>query len=342
MQADPIRAPARAQDLILRHRVADYRAGDLEREYEALDIEEDHLFVYGFLPHRNWRLLHPRSFDEELSELERQVVLAFEAEGSLESRTLEERFGAGRGMNPWGSYSRATQLALDHLHHRGLLRVVRRERGNRVYELAPAAVEALPATDRLRELALVVANLLAPLPKTTFSHVVTRIRHSMRTAEVTATAIVKSIIEDGLLVEAKVDDVSYLLLPGQHVVEPRDEVRFLAPFDPLVWDRLRFEHLWGWPYRFEAYTPAAKRTRGYYAMPLLWRDALVGWVNVSAKKDTGLDVELGFVEGRPKEKAFERELTAEVERLRVFLQPRPKSGNAQEGRPSGSGQRSGT
>lgn len=54
----------------------------------------------------------------------------------------------------------------------------------------------------------------------------------------------------------------------------RDErVRLLAPFDPLVWDRRRFELLWGWPYRFEAYTPPAKRKLGYYALPLLWRDA---------------------------------------------------------------------
>ena len=40
----------------------------------------------------------------------------------------------------------------------------------------------------------------------------------------------------------------------------RRRVRLLAPFDPVVWDRRRFELLWGWAYRFEAYTPAAKRT----------------------------------------------------------------------------------
>ncbi|MGE3985911.1 MAG: crosslink repair DNA glycosylase YcaQ family protein, partial [Dehalococcoidia bacterium] len=228
-----MRAPARAQDLILRHRVTDYRAGDLDREYEPLGLEEDHLFVYGFLPHATWRLLHPRSFDEELSDLERGIIAAFEAEGSLDSRALEERFGAGRGMNPWGSYSRATQLALDHLHQRGLLRVVRRDRGNRVYALTPAAVEALPGADRLRELALIAANLLAPLPKTTFSHVVTRIRHSMRTKEVTAASVVKSIVEDGLIVEAKVDGMPYLLRPGATAERDFDEVRIFAPFDPV-------------------------------------------------------------------------------------------------------------
>jgi uncharacterized protein YcaQ len=50
VQADPIRAPARAQDLTLRHRVAGYRAGDLERRYPRLAIEEDFFVNYGFLP----------------------------------------------------------------------------------------------------------------------------------------------------------------------------------------------------------------------------------------------------------------------------------------------------
>jgi hypothetical protein len=50
-----------------------------------------------------------------------------------------------------------------------------------------------------------------------------------------------------------------------------------------VWDRRRFEHLWGWAYRFEAYTPAPKRVRGYYALPLLWRDRVIGWGNLAAR-----------------------------------------------------------
>src|SRR5436190_9047034 len=60
VQADPIRAPARAQDLILRHRVAGYRAGDLERAYASLAIEEDLLYAYGFMTRPVWRLVHPR------------------------------------------------------------------------------------------------------------------------------------------------------------------------------------------------------------------------------------------------------------------------------------------
>ena len=60
VQADPIRAPARAQDLTLRHRVKDYRAGDLEDRYTRLAVEEDCLVNYGFLPREHLALMHPR------------------------------------------------------------------------------------------------------------------------------------------------------------------------------------------------------------------------------------------------------------------------------------------
>src|SRR5260370_31113487 len=59
VQADPIRAPARAQDLILRHRVKDYRAGDLERRYTKLGVEEDFFVTYGLLTRSLHALMHP-------------------------------------------------------------------------------------------------------------------------------------------------------------------------------------------------------------------------------------------------------------------------------------------
>src|SRR5580692_548163 len=60
VQADPMRAPARAQDLILAHRVQNYRAGELERRYPRLAIEEGFFINYGFLPREAVALLHPR------------------------------------------------------------------------------------------------------------------------------------------------------------------------------------------------------------------------------------------------------------------------------------------
>jgi hypothetical protein len=95
-------------------------------------------------------------------------------------------------------------------------------------------------------------------------------------------------------------------------------VRLLAPFDPVVWDRRRFELFWGWRYRFEAYTPPAKRQLGYYALPLLWRDQVTGWANLRHDGDR-LVAEVGFAQRRPRDAAFKRELDAELERIREFL-----------------------
>src|SRR5882757_8211609 len=61
VQADPIRSPERAQDLILRHRVKGYRAGDLEKHYARLDVEETFFINHGFVPREIYALMHPRS-----------------------------------------------------------------------------------------------------------------------------------------------------------------------------------------------------------------------------------------------------------------------------------------
>ena len=86
-----------------------------------------------------------------------------------------------------------------------------------------------------------------------------------------------------------------------------------------MWDRARFEMLWGWVYRFEAYTPIEKRKRGYYALPLLWRDLVIGWANLSVKNGE-LTSEVGYVNSTPpQDRAFKRELAAELDRMRFFL-----------------------
>jgi hypothetical protein len=96
-------------------------------------------------------------------------------------------------------------------------------------------------------------------------------------------------------------------------------VRLLAPFDPVVWDRRRFELFWGWAYRFEAYTPAPRRKLGYYALPLLWRDQVIGWGNVGLANGR-LSADFGYVAGRPpRDAAFRRELEAELSRLHTLL-----------------------
>ena len=232
----------------------------------------------------------------------------------MHPRELEAHFGNNRVVNAWGGYSKATTQALGHLHHRGLLRIVRRENGIRVYEPMRPVCEFSSPIERLRILVLVIANILAPIPERSLYANLVRYRRlgNPRT-------IVSDLVVAGEMEKQMIDGVNYLWPHARAIpVEAPRRVRFLAPFDPLVWDRRRFEHLWGWSYRFEAYTPPAKRLRGYYAMPLLWHHAVIGWANARVDGER-LNVEVGFVKKRPRESDFDLELEAEIDRLETFL-----------------------
>lgn len=309
VQADPIRAPATAQDLILRQRVTGYRAGDLERAYPTLDVDEGYLLAYGFVPRAVWRRLHPPR-EGGLTKLERRVLDLVRERGEVHPKDLAAHLGVRRTRNAWGGQSKVTTLALDALAHRGLLRVARREVGIRVYAPAPRVA---PAEDDLRELVLTVARIMAPVPEASLRAAVGRLRRLGRPR-----AVLKDLVAAGALERHVVDGTPWLLPPGAPEAEVPRAVRLLAPFDPVVWDRRRFELLWGWAYRFEAYTPVRKRVRGYYALPLLWLDRVIGWANASTASGA-LEVEVGFVGSRPRGREFTRELAAEVERLRAFL-----------------------
>jgi uncharacterized protein len=323
VQADPIRSPARAQDLILRQRVTNYRAGDLENRYSSLNLEEDFLYAYGFMPESTWKLLHPRK-QQNLTPTERQVFEIVSSHKQIHPRDLEEYFGREREINAWGGYSKATTRILQTLHYRGLLRVGGREKGVRLYQPTVADPGYLEPAERLRQLVLLLASILGPLPATSLRGAIQYLSHGAPTLEGRRSAIPR-LLNEGELEKGVLDGVEYVW-PTRRVKTsaPDSLVRFLAPFDPLVWDRRRFEQLWGWPYRFEAYTPANKRKLGYYALPILWADEVIGWVNLS-QKDNQLSVVPGFVKKRPANRVFENEFEAEVERFRHFLQSRRAS-----------------
>jgi hypothetical protein len=321
VQADPIRAPARAQDLILRHRVEGYRVGDLDREYPSLDVEEDLLYAYGFLPRRVSRWLQPRGGSDALDELERNVLALLGERGPMHPAELAAQFGSERVVNAWGGYSKATKAALERLHYRGHLRVARRNNGIRVYEVAPLPPGEAPAEERLGQLLIVVANVLAPVPERTMQAMAAQLHRHLTGApdHQAARRVLRGLLDAGGLERQTVDGVAYVCpVPAPAPEEPPARVRFLAPFDPLVWDRRRFEHLWQWPYRFEAYTPVAQRVRGYYAMPVLWRDRAVGWAN-AAVTGTELHIEFGFAGPRPRDGGFAEAAEAEARSLAAFL-----------------------
>jgi len=332
VQADPIRAPARAQDLILRHRVKDYRARDLERRYTQLGVEEDFFINYGFVTRELQAQMHPRA-DCRLPAGNRlpwpaarrkraQMLLDFVRDrGSVHPREVDEHFSHGRVTNYWGGNSNATTHLLDAMHYQGLLRVVRRDAGIRIYAAHEHAVEPqdeAACNARLDALADAAVRIYAPLPLGSLRFLLRRLRFAAPQWESKITGAMQR--AKHRLAHAHVDGADWYW-PVEWKVrrgQPDDTVRLLAPFDPVVWDRWRFEKLWGWTYRFEAYTPAPKRVRGYYAMPMLWRDLVIGWGNLSVK-DGSLQADLGYVKSAPRDRVFAQGLEEELERVRIFL-----------------------
>jgi len=328
VQADPIRAPARAQDLTLRHRVADYLAGDLERRYPELGVEEDFFVNYGFIGRDHHALMHPRKARKRWSKARQakaDAVLAFVRErGEVHPREVDAHFDHGKIVNWFGGSSNATTELLDAMHYRGLLRVARRDAGTRVYaarEPWPVVGDKAEIATRMDAMVDIIVAKYAPLPAVTLGQLVRRLQLAApQWAAERARALAHA---KQRLPHAQVDGIDWYWPGGEEPASmralPDNRVWLLAPFDPVVWDRRRFELFWGWAYRFEAYTPAAKRTRGYYALPLLWRDRVIGWANVSVTNGA-LRSDLGYVDPRPsRDRAFKRELEAELERMRAFL-----------------------
>ena len=330
VQADPIRAPARAQDLILWQRVKNYRAGDLEKKYQKLEIEEDFFVNYGFLTRELQAFMHPREFgplkiENAAPGLTDRVLEFVKNNGATHPKMLEAHFGRLSVANNWGGTSQSTTRALDALHYRGLVRVARRDNGIKVYEAAahlePMFSQPLEPEAQARGLLDLILSIYAPLPVQSLNQLVSLSGYGGPHLTPQVRAALNDVNHE--LETVTLDGLKYVW-PAHEKIEAsletrvEDRVRFLAPFDPVVWDRRRFEHLHGWVYRFEAYTPPAKRKMGYYALPLLWRDQIIGWANAKVMNGE-LELELGFVNARPKSKDFSRALEAETSSLKTFL-----------------------
>ncbi|MEP7205716.1 MAG: crosslink repair DNA glycosylase YcaQ family protein [Casimicrobiaceae bacterium] len=326
VQADPIRAPARAQDLTLRHRVRNYRAGDLERRYARLPVDEDFFINYGFMPRGHLALMHPRRADtawDAATARRARAILAFVREqGTAHPRAIDLHFAHGTVRNYWGGASNATTHLLLAMHYRGLLRVVRRDNGVRVYAAHAHAPPALALHARLDALVDILVQAYAPLPSATLTHLIRRLRYAVPQWRSDLPAAIGR--ARGRLSRARVEGTDWWWPADENPATAQGaaaeaRVRLLAPFDPIVWDRDRFARFWQWDYRFEAYTPAAKRERGYYALPLLWRDEIIGWANL-AVRERELRCEAGYVAGRaPRDPRFRTALVDELASMRTFL-----------------------
>ncbi len=302
VQIDPINVCGRMHDLVLRNRVTGYREGDLGRHLHAdgaLAPSARRAFEH-FLPssgvlaafpldawpylQRAMRLRGARddAWSGRLEGDERALADSLLAEIARRGPSSSEDFDDPRRARAvWGAAT-LVKSVLQRLFYHGRLLVARRGAGQRrVYDLPERVLpaEALTArepdeADSLRWDALLRLRQrrLVTLTKRQRAHV--------------DDAVVEITVIHGPTLLALRDDLP-LLDAAAEPATARAEPLLLAPLDPLVYDRKVTAALWGFDYTWEVYTPPAKRTRGYYALPVLAGAELVGHVDPKADRDAG-------------------------------------------------------
>jgi len=224
----------------------------------------------------------------------RRVLARVAREGPLRARDFEP--AQPREKGGWWEWH-PEKAALEHLWRRGDLAITRRERFEKVYDLAERVHPVHHAAPRPSHGELVEWACREAISRIGIA-TATEIAHFFNAIPIAdARAWVERETRAGTLVQVTVTparpsdrSVAAVALPNWRTLAGEivpEEIRLLAPFDPVIRERARVERLFGFDYRFEAFVPAAKRQYGYYVLPMLQGERLVGRVDLKHDRESG-------------------------------------------------------
>jgi uncharacterized protein len=300
LQIDSVNVLVRSHYLPLFSRLGPYPRDVLER----LAYEQGALFEYwsheqSLLPVEahplvRWRMARAAAghtwaglarFAAEQPAFVESVLAEVAERGGLTASALRQ---PGERSGPWWGWGKG-KLALECLHRAGRLAAVRRPSFERVYDLPervlPADVLArptVPETEARKALLVQAARSLGVATAADLADY-----HRQRVGAVRP--LLAELVEEGSLAPARVEgwDAPAYADPAARVPRRVEAAALVSPFDSLVWDRRRTERLFGFHLRLEIYTPAAERRWGYYVLPFLLGDRLVGRVDLKADRRGG-------------------------------------------------------
>ena len=295
VQMDPTSSVARTEHIVLFSRLGKrYRPAQLERllwderslfEYRAFIVPTSDFGIHREVMRRyppasaHTRHRYVRTFLRENASFRRYVLGRLRKDGPLRTRDLEDRSVVGWRTGGWNDDGRNTGMMLEILWMRGEVMIVGREGQQRVWDLGerrlPIDEPRLPATEIARRLVEGQLRSRGFAPASSLGGMFDGLEAKG------ARRAIDDMVRDGIAVPVEVEGLKGGLLAHAGVMgtpfRPRTVV--LSPFDQLIHDRRRTEELFGFRYRLEIYVPPAKREYGYFVLPVLSGDRLIGRID---------------------------------------------------------------
>jgi len=305
LQIDSIAVVARSPYLVLWSRLGSYETRWLDELLAEGDLFEYWSHAACFIPVEDYGLYRrfmlgggekSRAWFQAHPEEVRRVLERVREGGPVRSAEFARTGGRAGGWWEWKPEKRA----LEHLFAAGELMISRRDPNfHRVYDLRERVLQrALPGwedasapsyTEVQRALALKAVEALGVA-------VARWVPDYFRLRKKGIAGLLAELADEGALLRAWIEDEPAYVHPehtglAEAVISGEMDssvTTLLSPFDPVVWDRTRASELFGFEYRIEVYTPAARRRYGYYSLPILHRGALVGRLDAKAHRKEGL------------------------------------------------------
>jgi uncharacterized protein YcaQ len=315
IQFDPLAVAGRNHDLVLHARVAGYDPAWCEELlYGRRDLFEAYNKGLSLLPTSElpwysvaWKLSSPRyeqGILAEHAELAAQVLERIAAEGPLSTLDFER----GPAVDWQWAPTNVVRALLEAYAFAGVLGLARREGNRRYYDLverlfpAELLTHEVPLREQVKHKLLSrfrAHGLLGATGST--AEIWLGAGWSRRPGLPTRKELRDELVDEGELVPVGVEGVRGPRFVLRDEVEllagapaPPASVAFLAPLDPFVWDRGLLRELYGFDYVWEVYVPERKRRWGYYVLPMLYRDRLVGRIEPRIDRAGGAVQVLGL------------------------------------------------
>ena len=349
IQYDPVDVCGKNAELTLQSRVKGFTRSMLAEllyvDRLLVDYSDKELSIWSredwpyFSGYRTMSKVHGAGF-EGIPELEARAIAFIREHGPVSSDTLpiEGKIYWHSSMHwsgHWQNQSNAARSVLEQLYTDGVLLIHHKSGSRKYYDLAeryfsPELLNAEnPCPDDMALLRWRIKRRVGAVGMLWNRRSDAWLGINMSTEQ--RNAAINALEADGIIVKAEVEsirsplfflteDIPLMEAVRQGVLDTKPRLEFLAPLDPMLWDRKLVEALWDYHYKWEIYTPVNQRKYGYYVLPILYGDKFVGRIEAAADRKAATLVvrNIWYEDGVKQTKKLARAIEGACRRLAKF------------------------